>query len=334
MASAASESLAVFESPQSPTASKPLSPGIGIPKVSETLAESSASGAPSEQLETSEQEEGSESHYQRADASGSTSETDRAFPGLGSKSSMFVENDKRSFFHEQSPSFEHERTGSSSGAEPTDGVQTLGESVLKTIHQYETDVRRILDAGVRYVVLTLGSQGVCVSHFETAEAATFGRGPESSEVGFQSSSFSLLPSQKAAPLLPSRLREKDERTAVSNQPTVVRGPVLVNRRNHALVDLSGVPRRAAPSEKYHPASAWGEASPRRIVQHHIPALPARVVGLTGAGDSVVAGAVAGLVTGQAVNPVQAAAFGVAAAKQTVESERNVPEGLSMDLIQG
>jgi hypothetical protein len=333
MASAASESLAASESHQSPTASKPLSPGIGFPKVSETCSKSRASGAPAFRIEPLGQEGGS--CCGRADASDSMSETDRAFPGLGSGNTMFVESDKRGFFHGKPPSFGHERTGSSSVAEPTDGVQTLGESVLKTIHQYEIYVRKILDAGVRYVVLTLGSQGVCVSHFETTQQArTSENVPESSEVGVHSSILPRLPSQEVAPLLPSRLREKDERTAVSSQPTVVRGPVLVNLRNNALVGLSGVPRRAALSEKYHPASALGGAPPRRIVHHHIPALPARVVGLTGAGDSVVAGAVAGLVTGQAVDPVQAAAFGVAAAKQTVESERNVPEGLSMESIQG
>ncbi|GLI65002.1 hypothetical protein VaNZ11_008428 [Volvox africanus] len=56
---------------------------------------------------------------------------------------------------------------------------------------------------------------------------------------------------------------------------------------------------------------------------HLRALPAEVVSVNGAGDTLVAGMVAALL--QQEDPVHALAYGMAAAKRAVESYRNVPE---------
>ncbi|EFJ49304.1 hypothetical protein VOLCADRAFT_90096 [Volvox carteri f. nagariensis] len=56
---------------------------------------------------------------------------------------------------------------------------------------------------------------------------------------------------------------------------------------------------------------------------HLRALPAEVVSVNGAGDTLVAGMVAALLQQQ--DPVHALAYGMAAAKRAVESHRNVPD---------
>lgn len=182
--------------------------------------------------------------------------------------------------------------------------ESRGESVADLIRQYEPDVRKILDAGVRYVVLTLGARGVCVSRFATQEE------------GYTSGGDGI---ERSGRLLATSSGTGDSSTLFS-QP---------RRFPSHLMPLSIQPQAPAQRAVDAPSSSL-----RGIVHHHVPALPARVVGLTGAGDSVVAGTVAGLVTGQAANPVEAAAFGVAAARLTVQSARNVPEGLSVEAIRG
>ena len=68
------------------------------------------------------------------------------------------------------------------------------------------------------------------------------------------------------------------------------------------------------------------ADGRHVVAHHCPALPARVVNCSGAGDCLVAGMVHALL--QNSDPVAALAFGAAAAREAVESDANVPPGLT------
>ncbi|BBN07462.1 hypothetical protein MPTK1_4g03940 [Marchantia polymorpha subsp. ruderalis] len=63
---------------------------------------------------------------------------------------------------------------------------------------------------------------------------------------------------------------------------------------------------------------------------HIPALQASVVKLSGAGDSLVAGTLAALSNN--ITTFRALAYGVAAAKLTVESDMNVPQTLSWTAI--
>lgn len=65
---------------------------------------------------------------------------------------------------------------------------------------------------------------------------------------------------------------------------------------------------------------------------HIPALQASVVKLSGAGDSLVAGTLAALSNN--ITTFRALAYGVAAAKLTVESDMNVPQTLSWTAISG
>lgn len=61
---------------------------------------------------------------------------------------------------------------------------------------------------------------------------------------------------------------------------------------------------------------------------HYPALPASVVKLSGAGDCLVAGTLAGL--SRKLVEQRALAYGVATAKLAVESEMNVPQKLSWE----
>ncbi|GIL44737.1 hypothetical protein Vafri_2250 [Volvox africanus] len=71
-------------------------------------------------------------------------------------------------------------------------------------------------------------------------------------------------------------------------------------------------------------AAVKQPSQRWVVQVvHLRALPAEVVSVTGAGDTLVAGMVAALL--QQEDPVHALAYGMAAAKRAVESYCNVPE---------
>jgi sulfofructose kinase len=65
---------------------------------------------------------------------------------------------------------------------------------------------------------------------------------------------------------------------------------------------------------------------------HLPALPARVLNCSGAGDCLVAGCLFGLAQGRA--PLSALACGVAASRSAVESQHNVPPSLSAHLVEG
>ncbi|KAK9817037.1 hypothetical protein WJX72_008719 [[Myrmecia] bisecta] len=70
---------------------------------------------------------------------------------------------------------------------------------------------------------------------------------------------------------------------------------------------------------------------RSIVVAHMSALPAQVVNLSGAGDCLVAGAVAALLQGK--TDAQALAHGMALAKCAVESEENVPRPIDLHTVQ-
>lgn len=63
---------------------------------------------------------------------------------------------------------------------------------------------------------------------------------------------------------------------------------------------------------------------------HLPALPASVVSLTGAGDCLVGGILASICSG--LDIVQSVAIGIAVAKVTVECETNVPAEFSLRKI--
>jgi pseudouridine kinase len=63
---------------------------------------------------------------------------------------------------------------------------------------------------------------------------------------------------------------------------------------------------------------------------HLPALPAWVVDVTGAGDSLVAGTLCGLLQGQEI--VEAVVLGLRLAKLTVETDGSVRQDLTPDLL--
>ncbi len=63
---------------------------------------------------------------------------------------------------------------------------------------------------------------------------------------------------------------------------------------------------------------------------HLPALPAWVVDVTGAGDSLVAGTLCGLLRGQ--DMVEAAGLGLRLAKLTIETDGSVRQDLTPDLL--
>ena len=63
-----------------------------------------------------------------------------------------------------------------------------------------------------------------------------------------------------------------------------------------------------------------------ICVQHVPALSAKVVNCSGAGDCLVAGCLFGLTQGR--SPLQALACGVAASRAAIESTLNVPPQLS------
>ncbi|GAB4817082.1 hypothetical protein N2152v2_004128 [Parachlorella kessleri] len=68
-----------------------------------------------------------------------------------------------------------------------------------------------------------------------------------------------------------------------------------------------------------------------ICVQHLPALPAKVVNCSGAGDCLVAGCLFGLTQGR--TPLQALACGVAASHAAVESQHNVPPQLSAAAVE-
>eukprot|EP00897_Mesotaenium_endlicherianum_P010215 jgi/Mesen1/9221/ME000591S08539 len=72
----------------------------------------------------------------------------------------------------------------------------------------------------------------------------------------------------------------------------------------------------------HRQGTDGKAREAPMRSIYFPALPARVVNTSGAGDSLVGGTLAGLVAGRKILP--AVALGLAAARSTVQSEMNVP----------
>ncbi|KAK3273819.1 hypothetical protein CYMTET_17966 [Cymbomonas tetramitiformis] len=61
---------------------------------------------------------------------------------------------------------------------------------------------------------------------------------------------------------------------------------------------------------------------------HIPPIPTKVLNVSGAGDSLVAGALAGLVHG--ASPVEAAAIGTAVAHLTLQVQGNAPKDVVLD----
>lgn len=65
---------------------------------------------------------------------------------------------------------------------------------------------------------------------------------------------------------------------------------------------------------------------------HLPALPASVARLTGAGDCLVGGTLASMCAG--LDVLQSVAAGIAAAKAAVEAETNVPSEYSLAKIAG
>jgi hypothetical protein len=65
---------------------------------------------------------------------------------------------------------------------------------------------------------------------------------------------------------------------------------------------------------------------------HFPALPSKVVRLTGAGDCLVGGTLASICAG--LNVMQSVAVGIAAAKASVEAEANVPTAFNLATIAG
>lgn len=67
-----------------------------------------------------------------------------------------------------------------------------------------------------------------------------------------------------------------------------------------------------------------------IKVHHLSPVPAKIVNTNGAGDCVVAGALACLVRGSI--PLAALAYGMAVAQRALEDEDNVPFGLSYDAL--
>jgi len=64
-----------------------------------------------------------------------------------------------------------------------------------------------------------------------------------------------------------------------------------------------------------------------VAAAHVPALPARIVALTGGGDALVAGLAVGLLRGQALEA--ALCLGVAMATAAVGGARNVPDAAAL-----
>lgn len=75
----------------------------------------------------------------------------------------------------------------------------------------------------------------------------------------------------------------------------------------------------------------GESSSRTCV-FHLPAISASVISLTGAGDCLVGGVLSALCAGFDI--IRSVAIGVAIAKASVESEANIPDGISAANIAG
>ncbi|KAJ1286229.1 hypothetical protein BS78_03G337200 [Paspalum vaginatum] len=75
----------------------------------------------------------------------------------------------------------------------------------------------------------------------------------------------------------------------------------------------------------NPVSLSRESSSRTCV-FHLPAISASVISLTGAGDCLVGGVLSSLCGGFDI--IQSVAIGVAIAKASVESEANIPDGIS------
>ncbi len=75
------------------------------------------------------------------------------------------------------------------------------------------------------------------------------------------------------------------------------------------------------------------SSRQLVAAHHVPAAPATVVNLSGAGDTLTGGFAAALIKG--ASAIDALAAGIAAAKASVECPINVPgpaEGLVYDKV--
>lgn len=95
------------------------------------------------------------------------------------------------------------------------------------------------------------------------------------------------------------------------------------RQPYELVNKSQLPRWCA---------SHSDSDVRHSRSHalHLPALPASVVSLTGAGDCLVGGILASISSG--LDIVQSVARGMAVAKVAVECETNVPAGFSLRAV--
>ncbi|XVE93556.1 hypothetical protein REPUB_Repub01dG0205100 [Reevesia pubescens] len=107
------------------------------------------------------------------------------------------------------------------------------------------------------------------------------------------------------------------------------GPEKTQRRGFS-GQLFETVTSSCPSNWYSDAKVL-ERSPYFLAVH-FPALPASVVRLTGAGDCLVGGMLASLCAG--LDVMQSVAFGIAAAKASVEVESNVPSQFSLAAISG
>ncbi|GLC33240.1 hypothetical protein PLESTB_000355700 [Pleodorina starrii] len=114
-------------------------------------------------------------------------------------------------------------------------------------------------------------------------------------------------------------------------------PLLLASTSSSPSSWAHAPAVEGPDAAHEPAARPVAAAPQAAVMTpplrsrvqvavqvaHLRALPAEVVSVNGAGDTLVAGMIAALLQQQ--DPVHALAYGMAAAKRAVESHRNVPD---------
>lgn len=145
----------------------------------------------------------------------------------------------------------------------------------------------LLDEGVKFIVLTLGSSGVFLCFKEV-------------------SSFRMIP------INGSESNQFEKSPTGSGQPALSTVEKLVLSNN------------------YHARCQESGQNILHLNCLHFPALPASISSLIGAGDCFVGGTLVALCGGK--NIIKSMAFGVAVAKQAVESELNVPSHLSSTMV--
>lgn len=216
------------------------------------------------------------------------------------------------------------------------------EALIQQLRRLAPHMRTLVAAGVGHVLLTMGALGAVVCSApqrpwppeqEASGTATHSSADCSERNSGPSNAASTSHTGRAfCPHLPSNCEAAGEVTTHRSCGSSDHSQVCCSRGScccsgsrpgtqQCACRPSGGGRGTRPSDCCLQLEHW-----------HLPARPADVANLSGAGDSLVGGALAALAAGEGI--YRAVALGTALAHCTVQSQGNVPRGLDPDSVRG